>query len=584
MQSIANVVLPERMSPLLALALGRTFVAHNHPLGDNNEFDLSTFTAMALLHQSWKYSQPRRLSDYLQDLRDSIFSEETISPLVALAAADPYMSCAIEGKVSISEAMIAKNAVLHFASRLAKTDAARLSGPTCLTLVRALERSIKTSPTLVEEIRQTLESVYPEAIPGGFVDSRERAVSASGSARFDEFRSPFRLLQDAASGRQPSPSSPPSMHVPPYSQPSRFGANGNRRIEPQQKAADPAVAQPTEPAAAPEEMGFRVKVFDQLTVVDRLHKMGKAAANEGNSQQRRLLELMAEQDGMREVTQVLSADPLKGMFERYPHFTQVLSFIQMHLALAACGGEGRPARIPPILLRGPAGTGKTSFAQELARLLQAHFVERDLSVTSDAWVISGMDSGWKGSKPGVVFDALVNGKTANPVILLNEVDKVSTGGSHNSPISAMYSLLEPTSSSRFVDEFVPVEIDASRVIWILTANDGAIPDPVLSRLEVFDIAYPDFDQCKLVAASVWKSICDRDMPKGHGFNSTLEGKTLDSVARISTRTMRKMLTLAASRAALQGRHELGQEDLLFAREHYDKESVKDRKPFGFMAE
>lgn len=345
-----------------------------------------------------------------------------------------------------------------------------------------------------------------------------------------------------------------------------MGGNVNQMIAQMMQMAGagqkPVAKGPARVAPAVDTAKPSLQVYDRAAAVSVVQRLPESAHPlEGNAQQRNLLAFMADNDGVRQLAEVPDGDPLAEMHRKFPHFNEVLELVRRSLALAGCGSDGKPVCMPPILLRGEPGTGKTFFAQELARLLHLHFVERDLSVTSDAFVISGMDSGWKNSKPGIVFDSLVNGSSANPLILLNEVDKASTTGSHNSPLAPMYSLLEPTSASRFSDEFIPVTLDASRVNWILTANSGEIPAPVLSRLEVFDIRLPTQDECRMIAASVWEALCERGMPKGHGFSEALGEPMLDYMSRCSPRVMRKMLALAAGNAVLDGRKHLLLADL-----------------------
>jgi ATP-dependent Lon protease len=324
-----------------------------------------------------------------------------------------------------------------------------------------------------------------------------------------------------------------------------------------------------------------LRVFRQADVVSLVQRMpASQMPNEGNAQQRRLLESMANDDGLRALSEVPDGNPLAELYARFPHFKDVLKTVEKSLALAACGSEGKPVRIPPILVRGEPGTGKTYFAQELARVLALHFVERDMSVTSEAFVISGQDPGWKNSKPGVVFDAVVNGKTANPLILLNEVDKARVTDTHNSPMAALYALLEPTSARHFIDEFVPVGIDTSRVVWMLTANEGFIPDPIVDRLEVFDIRMPTREECRAIATSVWTSICTQHLPQGHGFCEELGEPLLDLVSTFNPRNMRKALTDAAGSAALEGRKYLTLEDIEAGHKRY---APKKKSSIGFTA-
>lgn len=329
-----------------------------------------------------------------------------------------------------------------------------------------------------------------------------------------------------------------------------LGANGS----------PPALTDAPSLAELPQE-GARQKAFSPGQAFGILQRMPPPGPNEGNSQQRRILEAMAADSGIRALTETPEGAPLAELYVRFPHFSSVLDFVVRNLALAACGETGRPVRVPPVLLRSEPGIGKTYFAQELAKALSANFVERDLSVVTEAFVISGMDSSWKGSKPGIVFDALVHGQTANPVICLNEIDKARVSGTHNSPLAALYTLLEPASAERFQDEFVPVRLDASAVIWVLTANDGHIPDPILSRTEIFDIPRPTQAQCRAIAVSIWESICAKSMPRGHGFSQQLPDEVLNAVSALSPRVMRRILMKAVGEAAFSGRKEIFRSDL-----------------------
>lgn len=335
----------------------------------------------------------------------------------------------------------------------------------------------------------------------------------------------------------------------------------------------------TGPVAAPADAAHLHQVYSPGAARTQLSRSAPLQVpGEGNMTQARLLHTMAEGTGLKPLRQAPATEVLPGLYTRFPHFGPVLDFVARNLALAGCGTEGRALRIAPMLLRGAPGTGKTYFAQELARLMGIEFLERDLSVSTEAFVLSGMDSAWKNSKPGLVFDALVNGPAANPLILLNEVDKAAATGTHNSAISALYALLEPASARRFVDEFVPVSLDASRINWVLTANDGYIPDPILSRVELFEIPAPTPDQCRQIATSVWMDICEQVLPRGHHFDPVLPASLAIEVGRLSPRVMRKALMAAAGAAAMHGRAELTPDDLNAVRVRY---LASSRTPMGF---
>ncbi len=129
-----------------------------------------------------------------------------------------------------------------------------------------------------------------------------------------------------------------------------------------------------------------------------------------------------------------------------------------------------------------------------------------MSSMTAGWLLSGSSSQWKGSKPGKVFEALVDGQYANPVIVVDEIDKASADAQYD-PLGSLYSLLEHDTAQSFVDEFADVPIDASQVIWITTANrESAIPDPILNRMNVFEIAPPSPEAARKIAAHLYRGI------------------------------------------------------------------------------
>lgn len=575
MKKIAHIVLPPHMTPALAQTLGEALAA------EAGMPDIGGFLSLSLLFQSWQYSQEMPLEAYCHALGTTVLRADNLDPLVLLGDPETYARSAQEHSVPRLEAVQAAHAAIKLANQLGLYDLGSLQVDTAEALDKVLSRDIEAARSLFNLLHEEIFRSHP---PLGSVNEMllwddvpaARSVSESSSAQVPDMPAPAAAV--------------PTLLLSPDGKPlglfeSREAAAqfvfrhlmGRAGTSPAAPAETPAVERP---ALDPSKPSFRV--FDGELPAKKLKVLGPPGIGDGNSQQRKLLELMAGDAGLRELTEVPEGNPLQSLYESFPHFTEVLDFVAQSLALAGCGEEGHPVRIPPILLRGDAGTGKTHFSQELARALGAHFVERDLSVTSEAFVISGMDSAWKGSKPGVVFETLVYGKTANPVILLNEVDKCTGRGSHNSPISSLYSLLEPTSSTHFVDEFAQVEINASQVVWVLTANHGEIPDPILSRLEVFDIRKPNQEECRMIAQSVWRSVVKHTLPRGHGFAKELSPVILEALSQMSPRVMRKALTHAAGTAARANRCQLLLEDLQTSQKRYAAEPV--RRSMGFVSQ
>ena len=159
-----------------------------------------------------------------------------------------------------------------------------------------------------------------------------------------------------------------------------------------------------------------------------------------------------------------------------------------------------------MLLLGPPGIGKTHFARRVSQLLGTGLGFISMSSLTAGWVLSGASSQWKGARPGKIFETLVDGAYANPVMVVDEIDK-ARGEHAYDPLGALYGLLEHDTAGTFVDEFAEVSIDASQVIWVATANDDrAIPEPILNRMNVFEVQPPDRDAARAIALRLYRSI------------------------------------------------------------------------------
>jgi ATP-dependent Lon protease len=179
-------------------------------------------------------------------------------------------------------------------------------------------------------------------------------------------------------------------------------------------------------------------------------------------------------------------------------------------------------------------------------------------------VLSGASSQWKNAKPGKVFDTFVNGDYANPVIVVDELDKASTDGQYD-PLGALYELLEVDTATRFVDEFVEIPIDASGAVWLATANDAArIPEPVLNRMAVYEIEPPDEAGARRIAQKIYGEIRDGH-DWGRRFPELPSDATLDRLAAMAPREMRRAIQSAFGTAKLAGRTDVQPDDVQLSR-------------------
>ena len=188
---------------------------------------------------------------------------------------------------------------------------------------------------------------------------------------------------------------------------------------------------------------------------------------------------------------------------------------------------------PIMCLVGPPGVGKTSLGKSVAKATGREFIRISLGGVRDESEIRGHRRTYIGSMPGKIIQALKKAKTTNPLILLDEIDKMGQDF-RGDPASAMLEVLDPEQNGTFVDHYLEVEYDLSNVMFLTTSNSYNMPGPLLDRMEIIPLAGYTEDEKREIAKQhlVAKQVKNHGLKKGE---FELQEDALTSIIRHYTR-------------------------------------------------
>ena len=151
-----------------------------------------------------------------------------------------------------------------------------------------------------------------------------------------------------------------------------------------------------------------------------------------------------------------------------------------------------PIHLPPLLLNGPPGIGKSVWARRLSKLLHMPRCEIDASVGGVGFAVVGTERGWSTAQPGRPLETILQHRVGNPLIVIDEICKSQSAttekGSSHSFADSLLGLLEPATSIAWECPFYRTKIDMSHISWVLTSNDAPlVPEPLLSRCLVINL-------------------------------------------------------------------------------------------------
>lgn len=290
-------------------------------------------------------------------------------------------------------------------------------------------------------------------------------------------------------------------------------------------------------------------VSSQFKLFDQVH-VKKEHDREKSDSRRHFLSTLLATGSYRAPAKTYGRDSLDDMYEKFPNFSEAIDYFRRQVGLYELSENGITT-MAPMLMSGPPGIGKTRFVRAISEAIGLEMHNISCGAISAGWVIGGSSTSWSEGRPGLVFASMRDGKTANPVVMLDEIDKLS-GDPRYDGYGALYTLLERHTSSAFTDEALAVPIDCSKVSWVATANDvSTIPKPIQSRFSIIDIQAPDQKQMRSIINSIYQDILtDHEDSWGSRFSKTLSDEVIDELVEFSPREVYRRFSDAFGEAAV----------------------------------
>jgi len=302
--------------------------------------------------------------------------------------------------------------------------------------------------------------------------------------------------------------------------------------------------------------------------VKRLQRMGEGSAE--SSMLRTYLEWLAElpwKDAPAKEIDIAQAR--KVLDEDHFGLDKIKRRILEHLAVRKLNPSGKS---PILCFVGPPGVGKTSLGQSIARATGRKFQRIALGGVHDEAEIRGHRRTYIGALPGNVIQALRRAESKNTVLMFDEIDKLGMGGFHGDPSSALLEVLDPEQNSRFRDNYLGVDFDLSKVMFITTANVlDTIPGPLRDRMEIIQLpGYTEEEKVEIAKRYLVKRQLEAnglDSAKAEITEDAIRAIIADYTREAGVRSLERNIGAALRNAAMRiaegvsGKIEVSEKDL-----------------------
>jgi ATP-dependent Lon protease len=313
---------------------------------------------------------------------------------------------------------------------------------------------------------------------------------------------------------------------------------------------------------------------DPLAPIELLHRAIRATSSDMRDRDLMVYKELRRRGPLRELCNPVLRYGFENAFqslrENHAHFHEVIDYVQVTLT----GMRQQVRRLQPILLLGPPGVGKSCFTHDLAKAIHAVCLVLQMDAAVTRMSLVGSDRRYSNSAAGELFNLICLGDQANPVILLDELDKAIQGGRDNA-LTPLHGILEPVTAKSFCDISTQISFDTSMVSWIATANDAnRIPPTLRSRFREFIILPPQGAQAIAVSLSVIHKVLVETAPAG--FEDVARSIAV-KLAHLTAREVYQLTERAVAHALSDGRNALQISDYHADAESYQLDDVSSLK-------